>query len=272
MQGAEELTGQTLFNIYCYVVVGFVGNAIIGWELGRKGFVRVGLEGPYNTRLSLVLGAFVLMLAWQAFIEVEIPFSSWQDAWMPLWGLTVMGIAHYTVPRSMRIYGRAKFLQEHAGAGDWRKHVATDSSATTTPNQWLDRAQALYHEALLVQEQLALESRADRESIHHGRNIAVVYAQLSLLYLQKRSFEEAAKMAAKAESTANQLLEKLPDDEGLLNALSDAYFYAAEADEARGNIGEARTNYERSREIEERLGNGDDLALTRTRLIELAGK
>jgi hypothetical protein len=39
------MTEQLTFNIYCYAVVGFLGNALIGWEFGQKGWLGLGLEG-----------------------------------------------------------------------------------------------------------------------------------------------------------------------------------------------------------------------------------
>ena len=79
-------------------------------------------------------------------------------------------------------------------------------------------------------------------------------------------------MAAKSETGARRYLNESPDDFVLLGALSDAYFYFGEANEARGRIEEARVNYASSRDIAKRLAKHADVALTSTRLAELEGK
>ena len=56
------MTEQLAFNVYCYVVVGFIGNALIGWELGKKGWIRLGLEGPKNKRILFALYCFIFMI------------------------------------------------------------------------------------------------------------------------------------------------------------------------------------------------------------------
>lgn len=263
------MSGQTLFNVYCYVFVGFLGNSIIGWELGRKGFVRLGLEGPKNRAISFALGSFIIMILWQSIADLESPFTSWKDVWMPLWGAVVMLFAYFSTPRSLRLYNRAKFLHETAYVGEVVASRYDKISLDNTNTERLNKAENLYAEALSVQQRLSKEASSENSLIKHRKNIAITYLQLSLLKLQKSQCDDAAKMAENAISISCHLIDKYGERDEFKEILSDAYFRSAESDKLRNEFSCARKRYRQSLNIDEGLGKWDNVNLTKARLADL---
>ena len=264
------MTEQLAFNIYCYVVVGVLGNALIGWELGKKGWMRLGLEGPKNKKTLFALYCFMFMMLWQTLRTLDSPFTSWRDMWIPAWGFSIFTVSHFLVPRSMRLYSRAKFLHETTYVGDWRKPDLEVFSDRIRTNWRVLKAESLYLKALQIQKRLADESQNDTQYIHHQRNVAVTCSQLGFLYLQQRQFEKASNMAHKAVVIAESLNAKSPNQSDVLLTLSNALFRAAEIEQLQGKIHRAKAKYERGLAIDRKLRNDVDAAISEARLREIA--
>jgi len=202
--------------------------------------------------------------------KLDDPISSWSDLWIPAWGFSVFAVSHFRVPRSMRLYSRAKFLHETTYVGDWRKSEPEVPIEQIRNNWRLLKAESLYLKALQIQKRLSGESQNDLQYAHHQRNVAVTYSQLALLYLQQRQFEKASNVAHEAVVTAEALIDKSPDKSEVLLTLSDTLFRAAEIDQLQGKIHSAKAKYERSLAIGRNLLNNVDTEITEARLREIA--
>lgn len=260
---------QLFYNLYCYIIVGIVGNAIIGWELGKKGFRTLALEGPNNKKIKFALYCFVGMIILQLIGKFDPPFNSWKSIWAPIWGVFIFFISRYTVPRSQRLYNRAKFLHEITYTGDWHKTRPQSLIEEIRNNNRLARAEYLYRESLQIQESLSTHSETDVKYIRHKLNIATVYCQLSLLYRQQQYIDKAKEMAEKAISCTEPLNKKFSEHNGVLSCLSDALFRYAEIQHISGNYTLAKEKYEQSLSIDKILGKIEDTKLTVSMLNEI---
>lgn len=264
------MTEQLVFDVYSYAIVGILGNAVIAWELGKKGWIRLGLEGPKNKKVLFALYCFLFMMLWQILRKLDSPFTSWRDLWIPAWCMSVFAISHFLVPRSMRLYSRAKFLHETTYTGDWRKPEPEVPVEQIRTNWRLLKAESLYLRALQIQKRLSGESENDKQYTHHQQNVAVTYSQLALLYLQQKQFEKASNMAQEAVATAELLNGKSPNQSEILSTLSCALFRAAEIKQLQGMWRNAKAKYERSLAIDRNLRNDVDAGITEARLREIA--
>lgn len=260
---------QYLFNAYSYLIVGFLGHVLIGWEVGKKGFLRVGLEGPANRRVSAAVLSFVVMLLWQTIGGLQPAYSSWTDLWPPLVGGGVFLVSRALVPRSQRIYDRARFLHETTWVGDWRA-ARTEAELERARHQpRLLEAERLYQEAGSVQRRRADETKNKEVQLHLRRNIATVHTQLALLYLQQSRLTEAAAEAAAAVSLADTLHREAPADTENAATLSGALFRLAQAQQALGEHESAIGNLRKSLSLDERLGDLEGARASRLLLCEL---
>lgn len=271
--GNDCMTEQVAFNVYCYVVVGFLGNALIGWELGKKGWILLALGGPKYSRTALfALYCFILMMLWQMLRKLNSPFTSWRGLWIPGWGLLVLTVSHFLVPRSMRLYSHAKFLHETSYTGDWRSSESDRPTEQICTHSRLLKAESLYLKALQIQKRLSEESQNDMQYTHHQRNVAVTYSQLALLYIHQRQFEKASNMAHEAVLTAESLNDQTSNKSEMLSILSNALFRSAEIDQLQGKVNSAKVKYERSLTIDRNLQNDADAYITEARLNEITTK
>ena len=149
---------QFVFNLYCYIVVGLIGNALIGWELGKKGWIRLGLESPRNKRVAFALYCFVGMIVWQLICKLESPFNSWESILFPIWGINVFFISRFMTPKSQRLYSRAKYLHETTYTGDWHNPRPKKFIEEIRNNNRLKKAEFLYLQTLEIQKRLSSES------------------------------------------------------------------------------------------------------------------
>ena len=83
------MTQQFIFDLYCFIVVGLIANALIGWEIGKKGWIRLGLEGQKNKKVTFALFCFIGMMVWQSIGKLEFPLNSWESISFPMCGLIV---------------------------------------------------------------------------------------------------------------------------------------------------------------------------------------
>lgn len=265
----KMITHQQLFNIYSVVVVGVAGNAVLGWELGKKGLIRLGLEGPTNRRVRTAVSAFIAMLIWQRLGKLSTPFQTLWDAWPVLIGLGALLIARGLIPRSQRLYDRAKFLTETADVGK-RRGVRSESelaSARNHPN--LIEAERLYLESSQIQARLRTESDDVRVQCEHQRNLAVVQCQLSLVYLMQARLIEGRQAALSAIATAEELSRDESSNTANSALLSEALFRAGECEYLLGQRATAETLLNRALAIDESLGDTKGAHHTRTLLEEL---
>jgi tetratricopeptide (TPR) repeat protein len=263
------LNQQYLFNAFCYVAVGFLGHALIGWEVGKKGLLRVGLEGPTNRRVSAALLLFAGMVLWQTIGRLQSPYSSWKDLWPPVVAVVAFLVSRALVPRSLRIYNRAKYLHETTWVGEWRgvRNEAELEQARQHPR--LLEAERLYREASSVQQRLAAETNSEEVRLFLRRNIASVHTQLALLYLQQALLKEAAAEVTAAVSLAETLHQHAPDDTENAATLSGALFRMAQTQQALGDRDSAVTSLRKSLSLDERLGDLEGARASRLLLEEL---
>ena len=265
----KMITHQQLFNIYSVAVVGVAGNAVLGWELGKKGLIRLGLEGPSNRRVRTAVSAFIAMLVWQRLGKLSTPFQTAWDAWPVLIGLGALLIARGLIPRSQRLYDRAKFLTETADVGKWRgvRSESETASARNHPN--LIEAERLYLESSQIQARLLSESEDVRIRCDHQRNMAVVDCQLSLVYLMQARLIEGKQAALNAISIAEALSRNEMANRANSALLSEALFRAGECEYLLGQRSTAETLLNRALAIDESLGDTAGAHHTKMLLDEL---
>jgi tetratricopeptide (TPR) repeat protein len=260
---------QYLFNVYCYVVVGFLGHALIGWEVGKKGMLRVGLEGPTNGRVRAALFSFAGMVLWQTIGKLQPVYSTWKDLWPPLVAIIAFLVSRALVPRSQRIYERAKYLHETTWVGDWRGTRTEAELEQVRQHPRLLEAERLYCEARSVQQRLANETNNEEVRLFLRRNIAVAHTQLALLYLQQARLTEAAAEANAAIGLADTLHQQAPDDTENAATLSGALFRLAQTQQALGERDSAVANLRKSLSLDEGLGDLEGARASRLLLQEL---
>lgn len=265
----EKITQQFIFSLYCYIVIGVIGNALIGWELGKKGWVRLGLEGPKNKRVAFAIYSFIGMIVWQWISKLDSPFNSWKSLWAPILGVFVFFISRFLTPRSQRLYNRAKFLHETAYTGDWHKPRPQQIIEEIRSNYRLKKAESLYLQSLEIQKHLSSNSETDAEYIRHELNVAIAYNQLSLLYCQQQFLEKATVVAEKAHEIAESLNNKLPNNHEILSVISNAIFRLAEVEHIQEEYETAKEKYERSLSIDREIGDYEAVKLTESRLDEI---
>lgn len=263
------MTQQLIFNLYCYIVVGLLGNALIGWELGKKGWINLGLEGPKNKRVAFALYCFIGMIMWQWIGKLNSPFDSWRGLWAPIWGSCVFLISRFLTPRSQRLYNHAKFLHETTYTGDWHNQRSQMLIDEIRINNRLRRAESLYLQSLEIQKRLSSNSETDVEYIRYELNVAFAYSQLSLLYRQQQFLDKAADAAEKALEIAESLNNKSPNNHEILSALSNAIFMLAETEHVQGKYEKAKEKYERSLSIDKEIGKYENIKLTERMLDEI---
>jgi tetratricopeptide (TPR) repeat protein len=256
---------QIAFNLYSYLIIGFIGNSIIAWEFGRKGWARVGLEGAKNRKLTFALFLFIFMVIWQMVRKLSSPLSDWHSLWLLGWALSVYLIARLTIPRSMRIYSRAKFLHETTYTGDWRKSEPEIPVDQLRVNWRLIKAETLYLKALKIQEDLEKTAVLDSEINFHRENMLVTFSQLALLYLQQRRYEEVSAYA----DNGKALCDKISNDNEALQSYSNILFWLAEAYHMQGKTDSAKEVYEESMNIDRKAGAFKDAEVTRKRMAEI---
>jgi len=264
------MTGQQLFNLYSYVIVGFMGNAIIGWQLGKKGFLRIGLEGPRNRPVRLALFGFIAMLVWARVAKISPPFQHLRDAWPPIVGVSALALARALTPRSQRLYDRAKFLMETANVGDWRTLRAESDILAAQNHPRLIEAERLYVESVAVQERLIREGKDLRTIAGHKRNVVIAQCQLSLLYMMQGRLAQAHQRALTAVSSADELRE-YDDGRETQASLSMALFRAGQAEHLLGLDDAAVLHLERALKIDTNLGDLQGAEQTRQLLGYLTG-
>jgi tetratricopeptide (TPR) repeat protein len=262
---------QRILDIYACFVVGLVGNALIGWELGTKGWVNLGLEGPRNKRVTLSLFCFMIMIVWQGATKMQAScFLSWKGLWMPLVGVVAFSIARLLKPKSLRLYDRAKLLHERTYAGDWRMKRPDDLIASVRGSDSLNRAELLYHDALVVQERLAASAQTKALKKKYLLNVAAVYTQLALLSLQKGLPDLAGGWAGKAVFVSQSIVDENPGDPASLRSLSYALFRLGLADEAAQRYESSRSNLNRSLAIDTQLGDQSGIEVTQRLLDDMS--
>lgn len=260
---------QVVFNLYCYIVVGLIGNALIGWEFGKKGWIRLGLEGPKNKRVTFALFCFIGMMVWQSIGKLEFPLNSWESISFPMWGLIVFFISRFLTPKSQRLYNSAKFLHETTYTGNWHNPRPQKVIEEIRNNNRLKKAEFLYLQALEIQMRLSSESETDAESINHELNVAIDYCQLSLLYRQQQHLDKAAMTAEKALRIAESLNNKSSNNHEILSLISGAIFRLAEIEHVQGKYETAKEKYEHSLSIDREIGKYEDIKLTESMLNEI---
>jgi tetratricopeptide (TPR) repeat protein len=261
---------QLAFWWFCIGVVGILGNGLIGWELGKKGFYQLGLEGPRNKKVTFALCCFFLMVFWQSTRKLESPLSSWKYGWLPVWGILVCVLSRHLIPRSVRLYFKAKRLHETTYTGDWQSAQPEVPIEQIRSNPQLQKAEALYQQALEVQRSLSKHASRDAERTRHQQNEAVTFCQLALLHLQRREFEKASENSQEAVRLAERLFSNTNGGYGTGSLLSDAIFRDAEADQAMGEFAIAREKYKRSLSLSQQLGDTASVSVTERRLAQLS--
>ncbi|MGA2876192.1 MAG: hypothetical protein ABSE82_11725 [Nitrososphaerales archaeon] len=260
---------QRAFSAFCIGVVGILGNGLIGWQLGKKGFYQLGLEGPRNKKVIFAFGCFFVMVIWQRLRKLESPLDSWHYAWLPAFGILSWILARQLIPRSVRLYSRAKFLHETTYTGDWRSVQPDVPIAQVRAHPRLRKAEALYCQALEVQRSLAKNATAHAARKRHEQNEAVTYFQLTLLHLQRREFQEASKNACEGLNLAEKLRLETSNSSETASLLSDALYRSAETDQALGRLDEALLKYNQSLALDRLNGNEASARITEQRLAEL---
>jgi hypothetical protein len=182
--------------------------------------MRIGLEGPGKPVVFALL-CFMAMLLWGSAAKLAPAFETWRGLWAPLVAVVAFLLGRYTVPRSQRLYERAKFLHETAFAGDWRKPRSAEELRDAVENPRLLQAQLLYAEAASIQRRLRDEAESVAEQHPHARNLIAIQCQLSLLHLMLGEHASARELAERAVAAARELL-AASNDTGNRTILADA--------------------------------------------------
>src|SRR4030042_6503915 len=195
---------QQAFEIYYWLFVGIVGNALIAWEFGRKGFRRVGLEGPTDPITNSALGLWLIMLVWGTVFKLDFPDEP-KHLLILIWPVSVMAFAHFSKPRSQRLYDSAKSLHETTYIVDFSEPRTAGEIAYARENPRLIRAEESYKEALSAQERLFAQARTEEDRRRAGMNIVVSHIQLALL-IRHRYLPDLARNHSQ---TALKMIEEL---------------------------------------------------------------
>jgi tetratricopeptide (TPR) repeat protein len=269
-QGAAMIDQQQLFNVYSYLFVGFAGNALIGWQIGKKGVIGIGLEGPANHKVRLALCFFTIMVLWQWVGNLSSPFTTIKDAWPTLVAVAAFIIARSLIPRSQRLYDRAKFLHETTYVGDWRGLRTEEEISAAQNNSRLAKAERLYIDACNIQMQLAMQAEQADIRGKYESNVAITLCQLSLLYIQQARKPEAIDTATQAVQIGEALSNADLAETAYLNVLGDCVFTLGHVQKLTGHMDDAILNLRRSLSISEQLGDVEGADYARQLLDELA--
>jgi tetratricopeptide (TPR) repeat protein len=257
---------EFLFNLYCWMFVGILGNALIAWEWGRKGWLQIGLEGPQNKKVFFALILFIGMLVGALLLKLEPPFNSPKSLCILIWPAFVFIVARYSKPYSQRLYDRAKYLHETTYVGDWHSLRSEEDINQVRGNPRLKEARKLYLQAIEIEERAYQQEHEPPAKRQHLFNVITVYLQLALLYRQQYRLAQSAEYAQKA-------LEKLKeiDDQSqeVLSHTSNALFRLGEIDHIEGRYQEAIEKYQRSLKIDQKLQDKPGIRLTLQMLSEL---
>jgi hypothetical protein len=203
------------------VFVGFIGNALLGWAAGRKGFRRVGLEGPRNKPVTFALACVAAMMIWNTVGKLAPAFETWRSLWVPLVAVAAFLLGRYTMPRSLRLYERAKFLHETTFVGNWQVPRSAEELLEATRHPRLVEAARLYYEACTTQLRLGDEAETAAGKHTHHRNVVSICCQFSLLGLMTGDHVQAREAAVQAMAIARNLVAE-NDDTGNRQSLADA--------------------------------------------------
>ena len=150
---------QTLFNIYFWVFVGIIGNTIIGWEIGRKGLIQLGLEGPRNLRVVFAMSLWLIAIAWGMVSKVQgqlvqLPTSP-HPFWFLLWGVVMVFLGHFSIQKSQFLFNTAKALHEYWGRLYYTPGKTGDPQKSAALRNFpkVQEAEKLYKEAIKLEEQ-----------------------------------------------------------------------------------------------------------------------
>ena len=253
---------QQIFTVYCYAIVGVVGNFLIGWEVGRKGLRRVSLEGPRNRRITFAIGGFLVMILWER-AGVTAPFTNWRNSvWPALIAVGAFFLARALTPRSQRLFDRAKTLHEMTYVGDWSKPRTESELASARDDPQLLEAVTLYSESAAIQTRLAAEVPFDAERDQHRRNVATVHCQLAIVRMMQGLLTEAIEEAV----TARRMAEETHDDA----TLSVALYNLGMAEKLAGDKVNATAHLRLALALEESAGDDGNAGFTRALLLEIA--
>lgn len=258
------MSGQTLYSIYCFLVV-VVGQAMIVWEIGRKGWVRLGLEGPGNRRVTFALMLFISMFVIGSVGHFTFPFTHWKHAALVLaWLLSVLFVSRQLLPASQRLFDRARFLHESTVAQYSHHHERGPGASfeDIRADSRLQEAERLYLRAMEI------ESRRPRGEL----NVAVAHHQLGFLYRQLGKFEEARKRFEKSLQILRSLESLQPERSDIQGTISRTLFRLAEICHAHGELEQAKKMYEQSLDIDQRLGDAAGIRSNHQMLAEIDGK
>lgn len=100
-------------------------------------------------------------------------------------------------------------------------------------------------------------------------NIAIAYEEMAWLYRMMNLFEEAKVSLRESQTIAEGLFEKEPENRDFLELMSIVFFRRAEIDHITGQKQEAKTGYEKSLEIDTRLGNEEGIITNKILLDRL---
>lgn len=260
---------QLALNYYYIIFVGVIGHAFLGWELGQKGIIVISQEGFRSKKIKLAFAFFFIMVLWQLVRKVQPELNIYTAFMFPLWGVCVFTVSRLTVPRSLRIYKRAKLLHETTHIGNWRFNENSISIESIRSNPRFKKAELLYCRALTIQQRLTDNADNNPLSVHYMKNVAITLIQLSLLYLQQRYLEKANTMASKAQNIIESALQKAGERADLLAIISDINFRYAEIYELQNMPVEAKARYQKSYSIDSMLGKHADAEIAQTRIQEL---
>jgi len=259
---------QQAFEIYYWLFVGIVGNALIAWEFGRKGFRRVGLEGPTNPRTTFAMSLWVIMLVWGTVFKLDFPDEP-KHLLILIWPVSVMAFVHFSKPRSQRLYDSAKSLHETTYIVDFSEQRNAQEIAYACENPRLVRAEEGYKEALSVQERLFALARTEEDRRRAGMNIVVSHIQLALLLRHRYLPDLARNHGQTALRMIEELEDQYPGDGEVIGAKSDALFRLGEIAHLQGNHSEAKRLYQMSLRIDQSLSDSVGIAAIQKRLAQL---
>lgn len=259
-----NVTGQAIFNIY-FLVVAVVGQSLIAWQIGRKGLLRLGLEGPKNCSVTFAMVLFVSMLIIGGIGGFDFPTSdSKHVALLLAWLFSIGFVSRQLLPISQRVFDRAKFLHESAVGkhGNYHERGLAASFGDIRGDGRLQDAERLYLRAIEMQE----------DQPHGELNIAIAHHQLGLLYRQEGRFDEASKRFEESLRILRSLEDLQPQRTDVQSAISMCLFRQAEIFHVCGKRDHARELYRHSLAIDERLRDADGVSINRRMLAEIDGQ
>lgn len=268
-----EMVKQYAFPAYWWVFVGFIGNGLLVWEWGNKGFYRFATESPRSSRVRLAFVLFAIGILWSVLRGRDSePLTG------PIWLILAWDFAMFFVgrsnqeltPTSQNYFDRARRLDASLSLQPYHEQISQQEIDSRRQNPNFREAEELYKEAALMEESKSGSLKTWPE-VSHLSNAINAYLQLSLLHRRLCEFEEAKTYAIKVLDLLRRFSKEIQQHPEKLAMKTEALFRLTEIDHFLKNstTEELIQRYEEILAIDRLANNADGVTATLAMLDEL---